>query len=734
MGLAKLFTKILDFFSRSKSEPEPAKTAKNESPKVSYAESPHLYVFEQFKLATDRISIVRDVKQLVKTDLRFAMTNHRLSADAARGGFKVVVAGSEAYRQQRRRQGKSGPKRLTPGANIAQQVIDDFLKRTKLASKSKGYIRVLLRDGDLFMNPVVDLNFGLILDVRRAPVLTIKRNCDEYGEFLDPERAFSQIDPITQLHVLMEIGPPSQSRADFALYQMNQVRWLWDENENYGTSHYASARAMFRILQKMEWAAAIRREFRSVKKRSHKLPDTAQQAEVTEYMRNVGLIDKDGNPTKNAHLLSDFVGTAEVTALNDSSNLDEMDDIKYFEELLWLNFGVPKAILTAGADINRDVLKVQYPHYLQTLEDITDVLEFGDSGPFSGYRAIVDLQLLLAGINPDAVNYDIVWSDKTDETPAERIDRIQKALGAENGVKVITIEKAIQEIAGDFDIEDPVGMALQLEEERQQREAQQQAAFKQQSQKQQSGQEQEPVTDVMLEDRPKMEVIEAKAQAAVLRFFRAIYQRMMNYSEPLTDASTDETDVSEESILTLLNDAWDEEQGKYQVGIVNQMTQAGVVGVTRALQLIDAPAGGGEPPRIEIKLRITRTDIRDDLMEASGDRIKDIKQTTLNNIRETLAEGFEADSGWKNIMEQLQPVIVDEVRAEMIAKTELSWAYDRSSIRIYKGAGYGRVQADEVMDEKTCPVCRGRHGNVYPIDEWPGLAHPRCRVTPLPYD
>ena len=74
--IANIFTKVMDFFGRSKVAPELDRPTKpNESPKVSYAESPQLYIYEQFKLATDRISAIRDVQKLVKNDLRFTMTN-----------------------------------------------------------------------------------------------------------------------------------------------------------------------------------------------------------------------------------------------------------------------------------------------------------------------------------------------------------------------------------------------------------------------------------------------------------------------------------------------------------------------------------------------------------------------------------------------------------------------------------------------------------------------------------
>ncbi|UED72147.1 portal protein [Brevibacillus sp. HD3.3A] len=719
-------TKILDFFGLKTKQSPPEEIEKQRS---SYAESPQMYVFDQFKVATDRISTIREVRELIKRDLRFKMTNLRLAADATRGGCRVIVQGSEAHRAYLKRQGKQLPKRLVPGANIAQQVIDDFMRRTKLSVKSEEHLRSLLRDGDLFLNPIVDMAAGLVLDVRRAPALTMKRNSDAYGEFPDPERAFSQIDPLTQINALMDIGPPGKSRTDFALFQMNHIRWLSEETEHYGTSHYASARKTFKILEKMEMAAAIRREFRSVQKLSHRLPEGTQQKDAQEYARDNRIIDENGNPTKNAHLLSDFVGTAEVKAIQGDANLSEMADIEYFDDLLWLNLGVPKAVLTSGQNINRDILKVQYPQYLQSLDDMTDTLEYGDVGPFSGYRALIDLQLLLAGINPESIAYDVVWTEKSTETASERLERVQNALGKGGGSKLITTQKAIQEIADDFDIEDPVELAAQIEEEKE-KEVKLALAVAAQNAKQATEGDKpddEPVTDVVLEDRPEFDKFEAGAKAEVLRFFHAVTQRMSSYeSDAVTDSAI--MDYSEDEILSAFTDAWEAEQGKYQRAIVKYMLAAGLLGAEQAAQLVEGRSQSIRP-------RIVRTDIRDDLMNESGSRIKGIEETTRKQIQSTLADGFTANAGWKEIMKQVQPIIENPIRAELIARTELSWAYNRSAKRIYADAGFTKVEWSAVIDARTCPVCRERHGKVYPIDEHPDIpAHPRCKCTLLPSD
>lgn len=675
--------------------------------------------------------------------MRFRITNKRLADDATRGGFKVIVAGSDTDRERKKRQGKT-IKRLTPGANTAQGVINDFMKRTKIATKVNEYARVLPRDGDLLLNPIVDLDAGLIWDVRRAPATTIKRNSDEYGEFPDIQRAFSQIDPRTQYNAWLEIGPPSVSRQDFALFQMNHIRWLEEESEMYGTSHYAGARLFHLILSRMEKAAAIRREYRSVPKYAHEFPESTQEAQILKYARDMRLVDQNGNPTRNSHLLSSFFGTAKVKILDENISLDQMGDIRYFEDLLWLNLGVPKAILTSGQDMNRDVLKVQYPHYLETLDDITNLLEYGDSGKFSGIRDIIDLQLLLSGINPDSVSYDVVWANKTNETPLERTDRVQKLLGANGGTKIIPIKKAVQIVADDIDVEDVDQLLSDLEEEEQKRLELAQNAFLQgmnknlPTNKNNDQNSTHAVTDVLLEDRPGFEDLEVKAKETVLRFFYSIFRKMKRY-EPITDSTAILDDFSSDDVLEALDEAWDEEVGKYRVGITKWMTEAGMIGSERAVQLILDLDGKVKNPNapdtgIAIKPKIAKSDIRDDLLVASGERVKGIEQTTRNKIQDTLSSGFEENIGWKQLIKQLEPIILDENRAEMIAKSELSWAYNRSALRVYQDANFTKVEWSAVIDQRTCSVCKNRNGKMYKIEDWPGLAHPRCRCTPLPVE
>lgn len=441
------------FLSRQKQE--------KQQKKVSYIETPATYQADLFQIAQDRYSIIRDVCYLCgpNGDIRFQRANALIGEDATRGGFSIIV--NHSYADQIR-QRKAGRTEFTesPEANRVQKILDDLLERTKLHILCTEHAKALLREGDLFLNVIADLEAGQILRIKRAPALTIKRNTDEYGDFLDLDRAFSQMDA-SHIYQFAQETIPKDSRVDFPLYQMNHIRWLADETKNYGQSQYATARKCYKMVEKMEEALAYRRIYRSVSKRSHKL-ETQDMEEIESYKRQNAMVDQQGYPTANNHMLTDYIGNVEVTALHDEANLDEIKDIEFLENMLWLNLLTPKAIITGGQSINRDVLKVQYPHYLQNLERITDTLEYGDNSLYSGYRAIIDLQLLLCGINPETISYDVVWSQKVWESTAERVESIQMALGKNGGKQLISREKAIQLLAADFDIEDPTAMMQKI--------------------------------------------------------------------------------------------------------------------------------------------------------------------------------------------------------------------------------------------------------------------------------
>lgn len=193
---SKIINKFFDKYKKSKEKT------------ISYAEIPSQYELDMFRIAQDRYSIIKDVNYLCSAngDLRFQRANSLIGEDATKSGFSIVVNGSNKDRQRKLKQGRT-IKRLAPSADKVQKVLDDFLERTQLHILCTEHAKALLREGDLFLNVVVDLKSGLVLQIKRAPALTIKKNINEYGEFIDINRAYSQIDT-SQIYQLYHSEPP----------------------------------------------------------------------------------------------------------------------------------------------------------------------------------------------------------------------------------------------------------------------------------------------------------------------------------------------------------------------------------------------------------------------------------------------------------------------------------------------------------------------------------------------
>ncbi len=75
-------------------------------------------------------------------------------------------------------------------------------------------------------------------------------------------------------------------------------------------------------------------------------------------------------------------------------------------------------------------------------------------------------------------------------------------------------------------------------------------------------------------------------------------------------------------------------------------------------------------------------------------------------------------------------------RAALIARSELATAYVQGQLEHTRRQGFAYVRWIAVKDERTCPYCASRHGQIYPASRVVATAHPRCRcvTTPVPQE
>jgi len=100
--------------------------------------------------------------------------------------------------------------------------------------------------------------------------------------------------------------------------------------------------------------------------------------------------------------------------------------------------------------------------------------------------------------------------------------------------------------------------------------------------------------------------------------------------------------------------------------------------------------------------------------------ITSINETTRNQLRETLAQGFEAGEGVPDLRGRVEDVFKEATRnrAEMIARTETIRASNFATVEAYRQSEV--VEAKEwlaEMDDRTCPYCQEMNGKVIDLNE-----------------
>lgn len=119
-----------------------------------------------------------------------------------------------------------------------------------------------------------------------------------------------------------------------------------------------------------------------------------------------------------------------------------------------------------------------------------------------------------------------------------------------------------------------------------------------------------------------------------------------------------------------------------------------------------------------------------------GKLIRGIDSTTLADVRKIITEWLESGKPVSALAEALKPIFDDPVRAELIAATEASHAYNAGAIQRWDDAGVKKMKFQTVRDGHVCPQCEALNGKVGTLaDGWNGVfipVHPGCRCYARP--
>lgn len=105
-----------------------------------------------------------------------------------------------------------------------------------------------------------------------------------------------------------------------------------------------------------------------------------------------------------------------------------------------------------------------------------------------------------------------------------------------------------------------------------------------------------------------------------------------------------------------------------------------------------------------------------------------------NNLNEVLTIGLQQGKTVTEIAIQLNNRMNEGFNiTHRLVRTETMHYLNESSFKAYKDAGCKKVQLWAAVDERTCPSCGIKHGNIYRLEDRPILPlHANCRCTYLP--
>lgn len=143
------------------------------------------------------------------------------------------------------------------------------------------------------------------------------------------------------------------------------------------------------------------------------------------------------------------------------------------------------------------------------------------------------------------------------------------------------------------------------------------------------------------------------------------------------------------------------------------------------------------PPELQPLVDVDR--INEQILAQSAQ----FKNEVLSAIHGTTRERVEAVlSEWDGddlvVLVALLAPIFSEARADMIAITETTRAFQNGNMMAWLATGYVSMhQWNTQNDERVCPICSPKDGKIYPIGGEAPPAHPNCRcwvspVTRLP--
>src|SRR5579875_68091 len=720
--------------------------------------SPTLFDYDVFRINWEKVNLLQDIDKMMKSDTRIKRANHVFARTTVRRGLSIKVTSSVSEEL----------------ANKTQEIVDDFVRRTQLNSKLLPWARSLLKDGELYLNPIIDLSNMRIQDVKNLPAITMQRNEDITGRFPDIQDAFRQIDPVSR-----------QILTRFPLYSINHIRHDHEAGQLYGNSKYLTCLSFWKKLNMTEEDLVVRRRTRAVPRRLHSVgtkDNPGEWSDVKKYKEE----NKLDNP-KVAPVTTDYFGNGltSITDLNGDAQLDHIKDIEHLQEVYMIGTGVPLHLLGFGKNVNRDIVEDQKKQFEEDTQELRDLLEYGDDSPFSGLRALLELELNLQGIDPSLVDLNFMWAENGEDTVDRKVDRVIK-LRSSQPDPLVSRRFALEYLGRDIGLENQEAIEAEIEQIKEEMdEAKQEQETERKTinplnpstapiSRQSVTAAGRATTDSKTKGNPlhskEIGEIEKSLDDDIRLFFKAVFKQMkkggleakikeIEKLRPIHDSvipiylnelaialehehegcsqcMTDKKESDNQSkvevngliaqkVLETFDEAWRTVEEDNTYSFYNSLVSAYQAAGAFAFEQVKGQAG------ISVSFDFVHSGVKKDLEENAGARIKGIEETTRQMLAKQCAEAYANGESVGEWMERIQSVMdIPNWRAEMIARTETSLAFSKANYSAMVEAGVTKVRYMAVMDNRTCPKCASNNDKVFDIADAPAVpSHPRCRCV-----
>ena len=342
-------------------------------------------LYQQMQPNFDLHNKIMDIRRMDQLDGMVKRIHHKTTHSLTKGGLTL--------------ENPSKNTRLAKHWKEYQRALG-LCNRNKLASDARG----LMMEGNLVIQFALDQSQSRVLRAVRMPAETIRVLTDATGQIADVGNAYAQYDWLT-----------GQDSSTYALWQMEIARLdplNFDDAGEPGRPFLDANRKIWRQLGMTVDDMVVRRRERAPMRTAHVL-EGADEPTLARYKAQV---ENEQREITTNYYLNKKGG---VQALQGDANLDQIADISLLIDVFFSGTPAPKGLFGYADGLARDILMDMKEEFFDELDILQDLQSWV-------YQRGFRLHLLLQGLNPDSLEWQVRFSERMTETLNQATDRALK--------------------------------------------------------------------------------------------------------------------------------------------------------------------------------------------------------------------------------------------------------------------------------------------------------------------